>query len=80
MAMRKVISMSCPICGGRAFDTDTLPDVEITVAAKCPNCGRFVDVPLTEGSVLRKPPTNVNRKRALSHAEGKREKRIRKDP
>jgi ribosomal protein S27AE len=42
--------MKCPNCGRRAFDISRLPNEDVEVTLKCPQCGKFVSVPCNETS------------------------------
>jgi len=50
------IPMRCPTCGKRAFDTSGFHqgNQPIVITLKCPQCGRFVDVPIAQDMCL--PP------------------------
>jgi len=57
------IPMRCPTCGKRAFDTSGFHqgNQPIVITLKCPQCGRFVDVPIAQDMCLppRKGGNNV---------------------
>ncbi len=44
------ISMKCPLCGKRVFDTSKLHNTEepLEISLKCPHCRNIVCVPITE--------------------------------
>lgn len=52
--MECLTEMACPLCEKRAFDTNDLPMMEITITLKCPHCGTFVSIPMTREHVLKK--------------------------
>ena len=44
--------MKCPCCGKRAFDISNLPNEEIAVTIKCPQCKQFVTIPCAKDYVF----------------------------
>ncbi len=48
------ISMKCPLCGKRAFDTSRLHNTKepVEISLKCPHCRNIVSVPITERMCL----------------------------
>lgn len=46
--------MKCTNCGRRAFDISALPQEEIEVNLKCPQCGKLVSVPCNVCFVMEK--------------------------
>lgn len=55
------ISMKCPVCGKRAFDTSKLFEEphNIEISLKCPNCKNIVCVALKSSNCLE--PRNDDR-------------------
>lgn len=49
------IPMRCPNCGKRAFDASGFhkADEPVEISLKCPQCGRFVKVPIAQHMCLR---------------------------
>lgn len=45
--------MKCSNCGRRAFDISKLPEEEVEITLKCPQCGKFVSVCCNEESELK---------------------------
>jgi len=45
--------MKCSCCGKRAFDISDLPNENIVVELKCPNCGKLVKVKCDVSSVIK---------------------------
>jgi predicted RNA-binding Zn-ribbon protein involved in translation (DUF1610 family) len=45
--------MRCTNCGRRAFDISRLPQEDVEVTLKCPQCGKFVSIPCNEESELK---------------------------
>lgn len=50
------IPMRCPNCGKRAFDASGFhkADEPVEISLKCPQCGRFVKVPIAQHMCLPK--------------------------
>ena len=50
------IPMRCPNCGKRAFDASGFhkADEPVEISLKCPQCGRFVKVPIAQHMFLPK--------------------------
>jgi DNA-directed RNA polymerase subunit RPC12/RpoP len=46
--------MRCPNCGKRAFDTSGFHQIDppVEISLKCPQCGRFIRVPIAQHMCL----------------------------
>ncbi len=59
-SMNPTTKMRCPNCGRRAFDISKIPQEEVEITLKCPQCNRFVTIPCNTAWVI-KPTADTQR-------------------